>query len=72
MAKHIFIDVSFHNPGNYSQLLIIIFKSIIISEYLPAFFILMSNKIEILYNLIFSSVKRILNQNNIYKLNMKQ
>ena len=71
MTKHLFIDATFHHPDKYSQLLIIIFKDIIISEYLPAFFILMSNKTEILYNQIFCSVKRILTQNNIYNLNIE-
>ena len=31
----------------------------------------MTNKTEILYDIIFKSVKRILTQNNIYKLNIK-
>ena len=71
MTKHLFIDATFHHPDKYSQLLIIIFKDKIIFEYLPAFFILMSNKTEILYNQIFCSVKRILTQNNIYNLNIE-
>ena len=42
MTKHLFIDSTFDHPDNYSQLLIIKFKDIIISEYLPALFILMN------------------------------
>ena len=41
------------------------------SDYLPGFYILMSNKTEILNDLIFKSVIRIFNQNNIYQLQIK-
>ena len=33
MTKHLFIDATFHHPDIYSQLLIIIFKDIIIPDY---------------------------------------
>ena len=68
MTGHLFIAATFNHPDNYSQLLIIIFKDLIISLYLAAFIFWRLNKTEILYNLIFSSVKRILTQNNIYNL----
>jgi hypothetical protein len=55
---HLFIDATFHHPVGYGKLLIIIFKDIITSDYLPCFFILMSNKTEILYNMIFISIKK--------------
>ena len=51
--------------------MIIIFKDIIIHEYLPGFYILLSNKSEVLYDLAFKSVKRILTQNGLYQLNIK-
>ena len=71
LTSHLFIDGTFHHPSGFSQLLIIIFKDIVTSDYLPGFYILMSNKTEILYDLIFKSVIRILTQNNIYQLQIK-
>ena len=50
------IDSTFHNPINYEQLLVVLFKEIIISQMLPGFFILMSHKNEILYDIIFKSI----------------
>ena len=65
------IDVTFHHPQNYSQLLIIMFKDLIISEILPCFYVLMSKKTEILYDLIFKAILSILTQNDNYNLNIK-
>ena len=48
--------------------MIIIFKDFITSEYYPGFYILMSNKTEILYDLIFKSIIRIITQQEVYKL----
>ena len=48
-----------------------IFKDIIGADYIPGFYILMSNKTEILYNMVFKSLIKILTQNNIYKLELK-
>ena len=71
ITNHLFIDATFHHPYNFSQLLILIFKDVISSEYIPCFFILMSNKTEILYTMIFKSIINILTQQNIYKLNIR-
>ena len=71
ITNHLFIDDTFHHPYNFSQLLIIIFKDVISSEYIPCFFILMSNKNEILYTMIFKLIINILTQQNIYKLNIR-
>ena len=57
-TKHLFIDATFHHPIGYGQLLIIIFKDIISADYLPCFYILMSNKTELLYNMVFLSIKK--------------
>ena len=65
-ANHLFIDGPFHHPIKFSQLLIILFKDVLLSQYIPCFYILMSNKSEILYDLIFKSILRILTQNNLY------
>ena len=69
-SLHFFVDATFHHPQGYSQLLIIIFKDIISKEYYPGFFILMTNKTEILYDLIFKSVIRIITQQKAYTLNL--
>ena len=65
------IDSSFHNPKNYEQLMIILFKDIISFKMLPAFFILMSHKNEILYDLIFKSIIRIVTQYNEFNIKLK-
>ena len=49
-------------------MLIIIFKDIITSEYYPGFYILMLNKTEILYDLVFKAVIRLIMYQNIFKL----
>ena len=68
LSKHFFVDGTFHHPSGYEQLLIILFKDVIINEYIPCFFVLMKHKYEFLYNLIFQSIKYILTQNNLYNL----
>ena len=68
ISNHLFVDCTFHHPINFGQLLIILFKDAIISQYNPYFYILMSNKSEILYDLVFKSILRILTQNNLYKI----
>ena len=66
ISNHLFIDGTFHHPINFAQLLIILFKDVLLSQYIPCFYILMSNKSGILYDLIFKSIIRILTQNNLY------
>lgn len=67
-SLYYYIAGTFHRPKPYSQLLIILFKDIIIKEKIPLFFILMSNRREDLYKRIFNSVIEILTQNYIYNL----
>ena len=71
ISHHLFIDGTFHHPVGFAQLLIIIFKDIVTAKYLPCFYILMSNRTEISYDLVFNSIKRILTQNQIYSLDIK-
>ena len=68
ISNHLFIDGAFHHPINFSLLLIILFKDILLSQYIPCFNILMPNKSEILYDLIFKSIIRILTKNNLYNV----
>jgi len=70
VAKNFYIDGTFHHPKYFSQILIIIIKDIIINEYIPCFYILMSHRNEILYTLVFQSINNILTQNGHYKLNI--
>ena len=51
--------------------MIIIVKDIIIHDYFHGFYILLSNKSEMLYDLAFKSLKRLLTQNGLYQLNIK-
>ena len=71
IAKYLFIDGTFHHPVGFAQLLIIIFKDVVTAKYLPCFYILMSKRTEISYDLVFKSIIRILTQNNIYILDIK-
>ena len=56
---------TFHHPINFSQIVIILIKDVLLSQYIPCFYILISNKSEISYDLIFKSIIRILTQNNL-------
>ena len=67
--NHLFIDATFHHPKGYHQLLIIIFEDRVITQ--SAFYVLMSNKTENLYDLIFKSIILILTQNNLYDLDIQ-
>ena len=71
MSNRLFVDCTFHHLINYVQLLIILFKDSIISQY-PCFYILMPNKKEALYDFLFKSIIRILSQNNIYKISYQE
>ena len=70
ITNHLFIDATFHHPKGYLQLLIIIFKDIVIAQF-TAFYVLMSNKTENLYDLIFKSIIQIFTQNNLYDLDIQ-
>ena len=69
-SHHYFIDATWHIPKGFNQLLIVLFKDIIIKEKLPVFYILMSNRKEELYKKIFDSILDILTQNYIYDLQL--
>lgn len=70
-SEHFMIDSTFHHPESYAQLMIILFKDIITSEMQPGFFILMNNKTEIMYDLIFKSIIPIITQYNNYNMKLK-
>ena len=56
VSKNIFIDGTFHHPPGYYQLLIIMYKDIITSLKIPAFYILLNSKKEELYDIVFESI----------------
>ena len=55
-SKHIFIDDTFHHPPCFYQMLIIMYKDIITDLKIPALYILLNSKKEILYEIVFQSV----------------
>ena len=55
-SKHIFIDGTFHHPPDFYQMLIIMYKDIITDLKIPALYILLNSKREILYEIVFQSV----------------
>ena len=59
-THHLYIDVTFHHPPDYKQILIIMYKDIITNLKIPAFFILMNVKKEIYYNIVFESIINII------------
>ena len=71
LSKYFFIDATFLHPKDYEELIIIVFKDTLIHEYLPCFYILVNNKSEVMYDMIFKSIIKILTQNNIYRLEVK-
>ena len=50
IAKYLFIEGTFHHPVGFSQILIIIFKDMVTSKYLPCFYLITSKKKEIIYD----------------------
>lgn len=71
VSKNLFIDGTFHHPKEFYQLLIIMYKDIITNLKIPAFYVLMNNKTEILYNYIFESLLRIIWSEKIEDINVQ-
>ena len=55
-SKHIFIDGTFHHPPGFYQMLIIMYKDIITDLKIPALYILLNSKRQILFEIVFQSV----------------
>ena len=68
-SKNIFIDGTFHHPPGFYQLIIIMYKDIITGYKIPAFYILLTSKEELLYDEIFNSIIKLITDNN--KINFK-
>ena len=69
-SNNLYIDGTYHHPKDFAVLIVILFKDIITKERFPCFFILLSNTKEQLYLIVLKSIRNIISQNNIYKLNL--
>ena len=43
-VEHLFIDSTWYKPNGYKQILIILYKDIIIKEKISGYFVIMNNK----------------------------
>lgn len=69
-SKHFYIDATFTNPQEYSEIIIILFLSHISNLKIPGDFILINSKTEIAYNIALSSFYDILTENNNLKISL--
>ena len=59
------------STNGYEQILIVLYKDIIIKEKIPGCYVIMNNKIYDNYKEVFFSIKNILTQNDLYSLNIE-
>ena len=73
MAKSLvwFFDGTYHHPDGFEQLLLVMYKDVIISEKIVGLFILMNKKSQIIYNECMKAINNIVTQNNTINLNLK-
>ena len=69
-SKHLFLDGTWYKPGNFSQILIIQYKDIIINDHITGGFIIANNKKTKHYIKILKSFKNMLTDNNQRDLNL--
>ena len=60
-SDYLKIDATFHYPKDFKQFLIIMYYDNVLERYIPAFYIIMNNKNECSYDLIFDNVTRLIN-----------
>ena len=70
-SKNLFIDGTFHHPPDFYQMLIIMYKDIITGLKIPALYVLLNSKREILYEIVFESIIRNILQSSICDLNFE-
>ena len=70
-SKHIFIDGTWYWSNGYEQILIILYKDIIINEKIPGIFAIMNNKKYEIYKGILSCIYDLITQNNLYMINIE-
>lgn len=64
VSKNLFVDGTFHHPPEFYQLLIIMYKDVITNLKLPGIYILLNSKTELIYDLVFESLIKIIWYNN--------
>ena len=69
-AKHYFIDSTFHHPPEFKQLLIVMYKDIITDLKIPGIYILMNEKSENLYDIVFNSIFNLITNNGKIDINV--
>ena len=70
ISDHYYIEDTFHTPNEFSQLLIFMYKDLLKELKIPGLFILMNEKFQKYYDIIFSSVINIITRENKYELNI--
>ena len=60
-SDYLKIDATFHYPKDFKQFLIIMYYDNVLERYIPAFYIIMNNKNDCSYDLIFENVTRLIN-----------
>jgi len=70
-SKHIFIDCTWYQPQGLKQILVILFKDIIINKKIPCCFMILKNKRYEIYEKCLNSFKNIITQNNIFDLEIE-
>ena len=69
-AKRIFIDGTWYRPSGFCQIIIILYKDIIINEKIPGCYNITNNKKYNIYKAALESFKNIITENNIFDLNI--
>ena len=70
ISNNYYIEATFHNSNEFSQLLIFIYEDLFSELKIPGLFILINGKFQKYYDIIFSSVINIITRENKYELNI--
>ena len=60
-SEYLKIGATFHYPKDFKQFLIIMYYDSVLERYIPAFYIIMNNKKECSYDLIFENLTILIN-----------
>lgn len=71
VSKNLFVDGTFHHPPEFYQLLIIMYKDVITNLKLPGIYILLNSKTELIYDLVFESLIKIIWYNNLMDIKVE-
>ena len=70
-TKHIFIDCTWYQPQGFKQILVILFKDIIINKKISCCFMILKNKRYEIYEKCLTSFNNIIKQNYIFELEIE-